>query len=231
MQIQYLGHSCFKLIGKYNGDTVTIVTDPYDKEYGLNLPSTEADIVTVSHQHKDHNNTAGIKGNPYVIDTAGEYEVKSIFLQGIDSFHDNSQGQKLGGNIMYRLRIEDLAVTHLGDLGHTLDAKQIERLEGTDILFIPIGGTFTLDAKKAIEVINQIEPRMIIPMHYNVPGLKFKSGEKIDGLDKFIKEIGIKPTSPHEISGGTISRGGEEKLKVGKKDLPIDDMELVVFKS
>ncbi|MFH1326059.1 MAG: MBL fold metallo-hydrolase [Candidatus Falkowbacteria bacterium] len=213
MQIQYLGHSCFKLTGKSNDDSVTLVTDPFDKEYGLKVPNTEADIVTVSHQHKDHNNIKAIKGDPYVIDTAGEYEVKNVFIQGIDSLHDDKNGKDKGGNIIYRISIEDMVVTHLGDIGHVLDNKQIELLEGTDILLIPVGGNYTIDAKKAVEVINQIEPRMIIPMHYKVPGLIID----VDPVDKFIKEIGLKPTE-------------EEKLKISKKDLPQEDMELIIFK-
>ncbi len=215
MNITYLGHSCFKIQGKdIKGETVTLITDPFDKEYGLKVPNTEADIITVSHQHKDHNNVKAIKGDPYIIDTAGEYEVKDTFIQGIDALHDGQSGKDLGNNIIYRISIEDMVVTHLGDLGHVLDTKQIERLEGTDILMIPVGGNTTIDAKKAVEVINQIEPRIIIPMHYKVPNLK---NMDIDGIEKFIKEIGIKPTE-------------EEKLKINKKDLPAEDMELVIFK-
>jgi len=215
MQIQYLGHSCFKLTGKDDkGNVISLVTDPFSPEYGLRLPSVEADIVTVSHQHKDHNNVSGVKGSPYVIDTPGEYEVRDVFIQGIDSFHDEKGGAERGTNIIYRISMDDLVVTHLGDLGHALDTKQLERLEGTDILFVPVGGVYTLNAPKAVEVINQIEPRMVIPMHYKISGSKIE----LDALEKFIKEIGMKPTE-------------EEKLKISKKDLPIEDMELVVFKS
>jgi len=218
MHIQHLGHSCFKLQGKDSkGEGITIVTDPFNKDYGLRVPSTEADIVTISHDHKDHNNISAIKGSPYVIDTAGEYEIKDTFIQGIDSAHDDKDGKEHGGNLIYRINFEDVVITHLGDLGHVLNNKQIEALQGTDILIVPVGGTYTLDAKKAVEVINQVEPRMVIPMHYQVPGLKFKSGETIDSVDKFIKEFGIKPTSPHEITGGNISRGKEDKLKIPKK--------------
>jgi len=215
MNIQHLGHSCFRLQGKDSkGENVTIITDPFNKEYGLNMPSTEADIVTISHDHKDHNNTGAVKGSPYIINTAGEYEVRDVFIQGIDSAHNDKDGKEQGGNIIYRISMEDVVITHLGDLGRVLDNKQIEVLQGTDILLVPVGGTYTLDAKKAIEVINQIEPRIVIPMHYKVAGLKID----IDGVDKFIKEIGIKPTE-------------EDKLKINKKDLPSEDMELVVFKS
>ncbi len=215
MHINYLGHSCFKLQGKDSkGDNVTIATDPFDKSYGLRAPSFEADIITVSHQHKDHNNITAARNQPYVIDTAGEYEIKDVFIQGIDSYHDEKEGEERGSNIIYRINFEDIVITHLGDLGALLNNKQLEFLQGTDILMVPVGGKYTLDAKKAVEVIHQIEPRIIIPMHYKVSGLKID----IDGVDKFIKEIGMKPTE-------------EEKLKINKKDLPSEDMELIIFKS
>lgn len=215
MYIQYLGHSCFKLSGKDSkGENVNVVTDLFDKEIGLKPPHLEADIVTISHNHHDHNNSAAVKGSPYLIDTAGEYEIKDAFIQGIDSFHDDKEGKERGSNIIYRISIEDVVITHLGDLGHILDHKQVERLEGTDILLIPVGGKYTLDAKKAVEVINQIEPRLVIPMHYKVKDLRLD----INGVEPFIKEIGMKP------------QYAEDKLKVNKKDLPQEEMELVVFK-
>ena len=212
MHINYLGHSCIRLIGKDNGGTVDVVIDPFAPEYGLKLPSVEADIVLITHQHKDHNYVKGLRGNPFVIDTAGEYERRGVFVQGIDSYHDDKEGAERGGNIIYRLEIDDISVTHLGDLGTTLSVKQLEKLNGTDILLIPVGGKYTLDARAAVEVINQIEPRLVIPMHYQVPGLKIA----LDGIDKFIKELGLKPTY-------------EEKLKISKKDLPTEDMELVIL--
>jgi len=141
MYIQYLGHSCFKLSGKDSkGENVNVIIDPFGEDYGLKVPGMEADIVTVSHPHKDHNNLAAVRGNPYVVDTAGEYEIKDVFIQGIDSFHDDKEGKERGGNIIYRLSMEDVVITHLGDLGQILDHKQVERLEGTDVLMIPVGG-------------------------------------------------------------------------------------------
>lgn len=212
MIITWLGHSCFKLQDKIGNDGVTLITDPYSKEIGLKLPSLEADLVTISHDHEDHNNASAIKGWPRIIDCAGEYDVKGIFVEGIASFHDEEKGEKRGENIIYRIEIDDISVAHLGDLSHTLDSAELEKLVGTDILLIPVGGKYTLDAKKAVEVISQIEPRMVIPMHYRHPDLKFE----LDDLEKFIKEIGVVPTY-------------EEKLKISKKDLPAEEMELVVL--
>ncbi|MEK7068019.1 MAG: MBL fold metallo-hydrolase, partial [Patescibacteria group bacterium] len=196
------------------GENFNVITDPFGKEIGLKPPHLEADAVTISHNHHDHNNSAAVKGSPYLIDTAGEYEIKDAFIQGIDAWHDDKEGKERGNNIIYRISIEDVVITHLGDLGHILDHKQVERLEGTDILLIPVGGKYTLDAKKAVEVINQIEPRLVIPMHYKQPGLTLD----ISGVEIFIKEIGMKPQYV------------EDKLKVNKKDLPQEETELAVFK-
>ncbi|MDP2708958.1 MAG: MBL fold metallo-hydrolase [bacterium] len=212
MYITWLGQSCFKLQDKIGSDGVTLVTDPYEDKIGLKLPRLEADIVTISHGHYDHNNAAALRGGHFLIDTAGEYDIKGVFIEGVESWHDESGGKERGKNIIYRIEMEDISITHLGDLGHVLDTKQLEKLEGTDILLIPVGGTYTINAAKAVEVISQIEPRIVIPMHYKVPGLK----AELDGVDKFIKELGLKPRQ-------------EEKLKIVKKDLPSEDMELVVL--
>lgn len=212
MIITWQGHSCFKIQDKIGPDGVTVVTDPFNKETGLKVPNFEADIVTVSHDHKDHNNVGAIRGNPFIISCAGEYDKRDVLIEGIDSFHDDKNGAERGGNIMYRIEIDDISVAHLGDLGDVLDNAQIEKLIGTDVLLIPVGGKYTLDAKKAVEVISQIEPRIVIPMHYKTDDLKYD----LDSIDKFIKEVGLTPSY-------------EEKLKISKKDLPQEDMELVIL--
>jgi len=212
MILTWLGHSCFKMQDKTGSDGVTVITDPFDKETGLKLPNYEADIVTVSHDHHDHNNVSALRGNPFVINCAGEYDVKNILIEGIDSYHDSNNGSDRGSNLIFRFEIDDISVVHLGDLGQVLDSTQLEKLAGTDILLIPVGGKYTLDAQKAVEVIAQVEPRIVIPMHYKTSDLKID----IEGVDKFIKEIGLTPSY-------------EEKLKISKKDLPQEDMELVIL--
>lgn len=212
MIITWCGHSCFKIQSKTGTDGVTVTTDPFDKKVGIKAPSFESDIVTISHDHYDHNNAKALRGEPFVIDTAGEYDVKGVAIQGVESYHDEKSGSDRGNNIMFRITMDDINVAHLGDLGHDLDDKQLSVLVGTDILLIPVGGTYTLDAKKAVGVVSQIEPRIVIPMHYKTDGLKLD----IDGVEKFVKELGIKPTN-------------EAKLKITKKDLPQEDMELVLL--
>lgn len=212
MNISYFGHSCFKIEEKINDKNVSIVTDPFSKEVGLKVPNVEADIVSISHNHYDHNNSSALRGQPFVIDCAGEFDVKGVIIEGVRSYHDEKQGQDRGDNIIFRFDIEGISLAHLGDLGDVLDNKQLEKIGGVDILFIPVGGKYTLDAKKAVEVISQVEPRIVIPMHYKTKDSKID----IDGLDKFIKELGIEANY-------------EDKFKISKKDLPSEDMKLIIL--
>lgn len=213
MLITWLGQSCFKIQDKTGSEGITVVTDPYETaQIGLKMPSFEADVITVSHDHKDHNCISALRGKPYVIDCAGEYDVKNVMVEGVASFHDEKQGAELGNNIIYRIEMDGITICHLGDLGHVLEAKQLDRLQGIDILLIPVGGKYTIDADRAVEVINLIEPRIVIPMHYKVPGLKVD----IAAVDAFVKEFGVKPTY-------------EDKLKIAKKELPAEDTELVIL--
>lgn len=212
MYITWLGHSAFRLQDKIS-DGISLVTDPFDPSYtGLKWSNLEADIVTISHQHQDHNYLKGVKGSPFIIDSAGEFEYKGVYVEGIDAWHDDEQGAKRGSNIICRIEMDDLVITHLGDLGHLPDTKQLERMEGTDILLVPVGGVYTIDARQAVEVINEIEPKIIIPMHYQLPDLKVD----LSGVEKFIKELGLSPRH-------------EDKLKISKKDLPMDSSELVIL--
>ena len=211
MNIIWYGHSCFKIQSK----DLVLVTDPFDKSVGLRPPSCRADIVTVSHQHYDHNNTAVIKDNPFIIDGPGEYEIKGVAIWGVSSFHDNCQGAERGTNTIFVIEIEGIRICHLGDLGQdSLVNGQLEKIGAVDILMIPVGGVFTIGWGKANGVISQIEPRIIIPMHYKIPGLNLK----IDTLDKFVQERGV---SKKEAVG---------KLSVKKKDLPQEEAETVVMK-
>lgn len=213
MIIKWHGQSCFTI----EGDKATIVIDPFDEEIGLKLPKLSADIVLSTHEHADHSNVAAVKGkeseNPFVVNGPGEYEVKETFVYGIGSFHDASQGSERGTNTIYRIEIDGISIAHLGDLGHLLEDKQLENLEGVDILMIPVGGNYTIDGKTATKIISQMEPRIVIPMHYKIKGLN----EKIEGLDGFCKEIGVCP--PNTV----------DKLKIVKKDLPQEDLQVVTM--
>ena len=170
MQIKYLGHSSFLVISK---DGTRIITDPYHaaEEFTLADIDESADIVTVSHQHPDHNNAAGIKGNPTVI--SGPEKVKGIEFKTVDSFHDCVSGKERGPNLIFVFEVDGITLCHLGDLGHQLDQQQISAIGAVDVLFVPVGGGFTVDAKGAEEVYRSVDPKMVIPMHYKSAGLPF----------------------------------------------------------
>lgn len=183
MNIKYLGHACFMMIS----DTgTTIVTDPYDFTVGYNMPQINADIVTVSHQHYDHNYTKAIDNECTVISQIGEYEFKGIKITGIHTFHDDVNGHKRGNNIVFKILIDGIDICHCGDLGHTLEQKQIDAIGHVDILMIPVGGTYTVDAKEAAIIVEQLKPQMVIPMHYKTPEINFD----ISGVDEFINVTG-----------------------------------------
>lgn len=213
MEITYLGHSSFKLRGK----SVTVVTDPYDVSIGIKFPKhTSADIVTVSHDHNDHNAANTVEGSPFVVAGPGEYEVKGVGIVGIGVFHDDAGGAKRGKNTIYRIELDGISIVHLGDLGHTLTSDQVDGLDGVDILLIPVGGVYTIDAKIAREVVGAIEPSVVIPMHYNRAGLDQKTFGTLAPVVTFLKEMGKENIAP------------VPKLSVTKDTLP-EELQVVVL--
>lgn len=199
MDIYYLGHSSFKLRGK----NATVITDPFDPKFvGLKFPKILADIVTISHQHSDHNFLSGIEGEPLIISGAGEYEGKGVKIAGIETYHDGSQGSERGKNILYRIEIDGVAIVHAGDIGHKLTESQLDNLGDVGILMIPVGGYFTVDAATAAEIVSQMTPKIVIPMHYKREGLT-KEFDDVTPVDNFLKEMGkgeIVPVSKLSIS-------------------------------
>jgi len=207
MNIVWHGQSFFE-IGVKNGKEAEtkIVIDPFEGDFiGLKFPKIEGDIVLVSHDHKDHSNTKAIGGTPFVIDTPGEYEVKDVFIKGISAFHDDTEGKERGNVIMFTIESEGMKIGFLSDLGQKeLTSQQIDDLGDVDILLIPVGGKYTIGSKEASTVISQVEPGVVIPMHYKIPNLKID----IDDVSKFLKEMGEEKIEPLP------------KLKITLKDLP-----------
>ncbi len=163
MNIRYLGHSCFQLIGQ---DGVCVLTDPY-KGVGYELPgATSAEIVTISHTHFDHNNVEAIKGVKSVCDEVKRYEINNVKIQGVDSFHDNKQGSLRGKNVIYKIQMDGLTFCHFGDIGEDLSDSIVKQIGECDVLLIPIGGTYTIDAAEAKKYAQAIMPKVVIPMHY-----------------------------------------------------------------
>ena len=182
MKIKFLGHAAF-LISSDKG--IKIITDPYktapDLTYGEITES--ADIVTLSHGHSDHGNAAGVRGNPEVVRGAGRSVAKGVEFNGIASYHDDAKGGLRGNNTIFCFDVDGIRVCHLGDLGHLLEEKQVKEIGSVDILLIPVGGYYTIDAKAATQVCNQLKPRVIIPMHYKTE----KGIPNISGLDEFLR--------------------------------------------
>lgn len=196
MEITYLGHSSFRIKGK----TVTIVTDPYTSEkVGFKFPKLEANIVTVSHDHFDHNQAHLIAGDPKIVSGPGEYEIAGISIFGTHTYHDNKNGEERGANTVYVMTIDGINVCHLGDLGHALTDEQLDSIGNVDVLFIPVGGVYTIDPSEANQVVMQIEPKIIIPMHYKTPGLAISKAEEMSGVEEFVKEIGIEPVRDNKF--------------------------------
>ena len=200
MNINWLGHSCFKIAGRQ----VTVVTDPYSPSLGYLSGKTTANIVTVSHQHEGHSYVEGVGGEPKLVAGPGEYEINGVLIIGIATFHDAVGGSQLGKNTVYVMEVDGVSVCHLGDLGHVLTTGQVEELGTVDVLLLPVGGVSTINASMAAEVVRQLEPKVVIPMHYQTMALNWN----LEPVDKFLKEIGIK-----EVSSQT-------KLSFTKPSLP-----------
>ena len=216
MTIIWNGQSCFQIEARRNkGEQTLILIDPFSEDIGLKVPKAEADILLITHDHGDHNNIKAVSGSPFLITGPGEYEIKKVFIQGISAFHDASQGRERGENTIYTIDTEGLRLCHLGDLGQKeLTEEQLEKIGQIDILMIPVGGIYTISAKEALRVMSQIEPKITIPMHYQIPKLKIK----LDGLDKFLKTVGIKSIEPLN------------KLTIKEKDISLEEAKIVVLK-
>jgi L-ascorbate metabolism protein UlaG (beta-lactamase superfamily) len=205
MKVKWLGHACFLLTSESG---LTIMTDPYESGvFGLEYapPSEEADIVTVSHDHADHNNVADVKGNPQVVQGAGSQEAKGIQFKGVASAHDESSGKERGANTIFCFALDGLNVCHLGDLGHDLPDQAAADIGGVDVLLIPVGGNFTIDAAVAERVCRKLAPKVVVPMHFKndrCPGFP------VAGVEEFTK--GRQPVK--------VSDGSEVEIK--KEQLP-----------
>jgi len=180
LKISWLGHACFMI--KTDSGKV-IITDPFDDSVGYPQPRAAADLVTVSHQHFDHNAVKMVLGKPKVIQTAGENILNGLKIIGISCYHDDAKGSLRGKNLIFIFEENDLRLCHLGDLGHIPDQKLLGEIGHVDVLFIPVGGLYTIDASEAKEVISLVNPRCVAPMHYKTSYLKLP----ISPIDNFLK--------------------------------------------
>ena len=202
MYISWHGQNCFKI----QFEKSFLIIDPFNpKETGLSLNNPKADIVAFTDSEAEAKEVKPANGDIFRISSPGEYEIKGIFIYAI------SLGDKK--NLIYHIESEQVSIGHLGNLNRTLSSKELEQLNGIDVLLIPVGGNKVLDAVKAVDLVSQIEPRIVIPMHYALPGLK----EKLDSVDRFCKEV------------GSCEKEKLDKLKVAKKDLPAEETRFCIL--
>lgn len=215
VDIWWYGQACFKVRGR----DASVVFDPYDASFtGLGKLKVSGDIVCVTHDHRDHNNASIVSAAvedraPFVISGPGEYEIAGVNIVGIASFHDDKNGAERGGNTVYLATIDDVNIVHLGDLGQKkLTQEQVEALSVCDVLLIPVGSVYTISGRDAPEIISQIEPKIIVPMHYKTPGLAFD----LDPVSIFLSAVGKEKIEP------------QPKLSVARDRLP-EEPEIVLL--
>ena len=179
MKIEYLGHSCFTLT---ESTGTSVVCDPYDPSVGYDMPRLTADAVTVSHKHYDHDYINAVDGNPTVIDKECSQDLSGVEINAIKSFHDGQRGKARGENVIFKFRMDGIDICHLGDLGEACSSELIDLLLPVNVLLIPVGGTYTIDAEMAKEYVDRIMPDVVIPMHYREKGCTLD----IDKVDEFI---------------------------------------------
>jgi len=217
MTINWYGQSCFRI----QGSNASILIDPFSSEIGLTAPRSKNDIVLISHNHIDHNN---YNGEGFKISGPGEYEVKEVYVLGIEGYHGDENEKNKDLITIYKIKIDDITICHLSDFGQKNFLKnQLDLIGDVDILLVPVGGEYVLDGEKlktlngegASEIINEIEPRIVIPMHYKVPGLKIKE----DGIEDFLRAEGEKNLEPME------------KLVIKKKDLTEGKTQVIILQA
>ena len=213
MKIKWLGHASFLLTAT---DGTRVVTDPYSGEIGFDFPAVSADVVTVSHDHYDHNNSKAVSGAPVVFSSVGNFQRENVRLQGIPTYHDEVEGAKRGPNVAFIIELDGIKICHLGDLGQPENDELVRAAKGVDILLIPVGGTYTLDGKTAADYVGKIQPKIIIPMHFKTPDLCIE----IDGIAEFEKAI----------KGAEITHLGAETLPISRAILDgIDGVKVIVL--
>ena len=212
MKIEYLGHSCFRL---EESTGTSVVCDPYAEAVGFKMKSTKADAVTVSHHHFDHDNVAAVGGNPVVIDRECSYNLPGVEINAVKSFHDGVRGKKRGENVIFKFRMDGIDVCHLGDLGEACSPELIELILPVNVLLVPVGGNYTIDAEMAKEYVDRIKPDIVIPMHYRTKDCQID----IDKVDEFLKLF----------DDEYVTESGESEVELTRSDLG-DETRILVLR-
>jgi L-ascorbate metabolism protein UlaG (beta-lactamase superfamily) len=211
MRIKWHGHSCFEISGN-----AAVLTDPHDgASIGLAPPKASPDVVTVSHEHYDHNAVGAVDGTPEIVRGAGMRSVRGVDILGVETCHDEQGGAKRGKNTVFAVTMSGMRVVHLGDLGHPPTEAQAREIGWPDVLLVPVGGVYTVDAAGALETVARLRPKVAVPMHYRVGGLKLG----IAPLSEFTKKL-TKVTPLRDV-------GNEVELEAD--DLP-EKMEVWTFR-
>jgi L-ascorbate metabolism protein UlaG (beta-lactamase superfamily) len=203
VEIRWLGHACFLITA---GDGTRILTDPFDDTVGYDLPTVPADIVTVSHAHFDHSNVGVVQGSPEVMNSPGDRWFGGVRIRGVQTCHDTKGGALRGNNIVFIIETDDIAICHAGDLGHVPSDETAKSIGRVDVLLIPVGGTYTLDAKGAHEAVRKLDPRIVIPMHYKTPDLKMT---ELDSAERFLaglSRVERTPGSSYTVQASSLPR-------------------------
>ncbi|MFU8796534.1 MAG: MBL fold metallo-hydrolase [Dehalococcoidia bacterium] len=185
MKIRWLGHACFLITSR---DGLRVITDPYSVGGGIGYSpiSETADVVLVSHDHGDHSNTSAVQGRPDVVRGMGRRTARGVQFQGVATYHDASEGKHRGTNSVFCFTLDDIKLCHLGDLGHVLTPEQVKEIGSVDVVFVPVGGFYTIDAAEADRVCGLLKPGLVIPMHFKTSGCAFP----IAGVEDFLKDKG-----------------------------------------
>ena len=210
IKIRWHGHACFEV-----SDGITVVTDPHDgSSIGIKPPNIKADIVLVTHDHYDHNKVKVVEKEGTIVVRGGNEEIEGVKIESFKAYHDKEGGAKRGEINMFKFTVEGITFLHVGDLGHVIDDKMAEEIGNVDILFIPVGGTFTVDADEAVEICKKIGPKVVVPMHYKIGGLSLP----IERVDPFLENAGREYKTRHVAN----------EIEIEKEDLP-EETEVWVF--
>lgn len=203
MKIEWIGHACFRLTAQ---DGTVAITDPYDASVGIDMIPLKADLITISHEHHDHNETSMIVGNPVIVHGGELASVSGVTARAVNSWHDDAQGEKRGANFVRIFGVDGLKIVHMGDQGCMPDEDVLEAIEGADVMMIPVGGTYTVDAAGAKAIIERARPACVIPMHVKTKRCPYP----IAKVDEFLTLMGAQhaqPLSVLEITEGSVPQG------------------------
>ena len=179
MKLQYLGHASFRIISEMG---TTVVCDPYKSDWvGFDMARVRCDVVTISHHHGDHDCMDSILGSPAELDVEIACAADDIAIESISTFHDDEKGAKRGKNLVFTFLVDGIKVVHMGDVG-CFDQNVVDKIKHCDVLLIPVGGTFTVDAAGAKRYVDEVQPKIVVPMHYKTEEHNFD----VDGVDKFL---------------------------------------------